>query len=88
MSQYICHQCENPTIVIDTRPHFEKLRRRRRCPHKHESKTIEIAFNVPDKIDELIDWALINTAGVDPDLVDYLKQQARNTILGIKEEDE
>lgn len=88
MSQYRCHECDQPTMVVDTRPYFEKLRRRRRCSHKHESKTIEISAEVPNQLDDLIDWVLTDTAGIDPDLVSYLKTKARNTLLGIKEEDE
>jgi hypothetical protein len=74
--------------VIDTRALHNRLRRRRRCPHKHESKTIEVPFDLPEKLDELIDWVLTNTAGVDADLVEYLKEQARNTIFGIENKEE
>lgn len=87
MSQYQCPECGESTTVIDTRSHHGKLRRRRKCGHNHQFKTIEIDHSVPEKLNELVNWVLSENTNIDPDLISYFKEQIKNTIYGIDKED-
>jgi transcriptional regulator NrdR family protein len=86
MSQYPCPECQADSHVIDTRPSYKRLRRRRVCLNKHKFSTYEVPFDIPKKINELVIWATENE--MDADLLNYVKSQLDEIILGIKSEED
>jgi transcriptional regulator NrdR family protein len=87
MSQYLCPECQVDSNVIDTRPSYNRLRRRRVCKNGHKFSTIEVPMNAPELIVDLMTWASQNDMS-DPDMVAYLRDQVRETMLGLTEQEE
>lgn len=88
MSHYLCPECGQKTGVYDTRPHGPILKRRRKCPQGHRFTTFEIHGLSLEKLSQLIDWTFGQNSDVDPDMVEYFKEEARKTLLATAEEDE
>lgn len=81
MSLYHCAECGSPTSVIDTRPSFARLRRRRKCPHNHRVSTIEIPLTATEEIKGLMAfWA--QETGQDQDFVSNLNSRVDEIMLG------
>lgn len=93
MSQYLCPDCGEDSQVIETRPSYNRLRRRRKCNGKkaHRFSTIEVPLNGPARIEGLIRFALENTYPDDSedmrqDMLEYVKSEAHEILLGLSEQ--
>jgi hypothetical protein len=91
MSQYLCPECGEDSRVMETRPSYTRLRRRRVCNGKgHKFSTVEVPLDGPDKIAELVNFALQNSHPDDPadmrqDMISYVRSEAREILLGLTE---
>jgi hypothetical protein len=80
MSHYSCPICSGSSSVIETRASNARLRRRRTCGAGHRFTTIELPHDTPKKLKGLVDW--IAKQGLDPELVDYAKEELKIIIFG------
>lgn len=92
MSQYLCPDCGEDTKVTDTRPSYSRLRRRRVCSDKsHKFSTVEVPLDAPEKIVELIQFAVESvrdaTGDMSLDMIAYARAQAREILLGQLDQD-
>lgn len=85
MSQYLCPQCKIDSNVVDTRPSYNRLRRRRICKNGHKFSTVEVPLDAPEQIVQLVSWVAENDI---EDLQDYLRIQVREILLGLQEQEE
>jgi hypothetical protein len=97
MSQYLCPECGSDSKVLETRPSYNRLRRRRTCDkNQHKFSTIEVPIDAPEKIVNLMMFGLSNVlqedGTVDPemfnDMMIYMRTKAREILLGLREEPE
>lgn len=87
MSQYPCPDCGSDSKVVDTRPSYKRLRRRRACLKSgHKFTTHEVPSDATEKIDEIIDFIVSNAEGQEDDMIEYGQAQLREILLGIEEE--
>jgi transcriptional regulator NrdR family protein len=86
MSHYSCPICSGPSSVIETRVSQTRLRRRRACAQKHRFTTIEVPHQAPKELKKLMNW--LAKGGLNPELVDYAKEQINAILFGTAEEDE
>lgn len=87
MSQYLCPTCSADSNVIDTRPSYNRLRRRRVCKQKHKFSTIEVPMDAPEQIVDLVQWAVQEQASLGEDLLPYIRSQVREILLGLSQEE-
>lgn len=87
MSQYLCPECSTDSMVIETRPSYNRLRRRRKCRNGHRFSTVEVPLEAPEQIVELMTFAIENQHDMDDDMIAYVKERAREIILGLTEEE-
>lgn len=81
MSQYHCGECGSTTSVIDTRPSFLRLRRRRKCPNGHRASTIEVPLDTTQQLKGLVAfWA--QETGQDPEFVSTISSRIDEIMLG------
>lgn len=89
MSLYHCAECGGQTSVIDTRPSYRRLRRRRKCPNGHRFSTVEIPMDARQQLKDLILWAARQTdAQGDDDLVAYIDGKTDHILFGTLEPDD
>jgi hypothetical protein len=95
MSRYLCPECQSDSNVVETRPSYNRLRRRRLCQaHKHRFSTVEVPIDAPEKIVTLIAFGLSNILQEDgtvdiqmfEDMQAYMRSQSREILLGLSEE--
>lgn len=95
MSQYLCPECGSDSKVAETRPSYNRLRRRRLCDqHKHRFSTVEVPIDAPEKIVTMIAFGLSNILQEDgtvdlemfDDMQSYMRSQTREILLGLQEE--
>jgi transcriptional regulator NrdR family protein len=88
MSQYLCPQCGSDSKVIDTRPSYKVLRRRRHCIiNGHKFSTHEVSADSPERLDAMIEFIVSHANGQESDMIDYGKSQLREVLFGLNEED-
>lgn len=98
MSQYLCPECKTDSRVLDTRPAYTRLRRRRLCNNPndpHKFSTVEVPVDAPQRIIELMTFALQNAP--DPseddfeekqeDMIAYVHSSTREILLGLLQEE-
>lgn len=94
MSQYLCPECGSDSRVVETRPSYNRLRRRRLChQHKHKFSTVEVPIDAPEKIVNLMQFGLSNIlqedGTVDMDMLEdmksYMRTETREILLGLRE---
>ncbi len=84
MSQYRC-SCGAKTEVIDTRPSYTRLRRRRKCSENHRFSTVEIPLDTVLRLKELIlFWA---NALEEDDMVEHMNRNIDIIMLGMPSTD-
>ncbi len=87
MSQYLCPECSVDSNVIDARPYYNRMRRRRKCKKHHKFSTIEVPADTPEQIVNLVQWLIEEQASLEDALIPYLRSQVREIMLGLTEEE-
>lgn len=89
MGKYYCPVCQTGTDVVETRPSYKRVRRRRSCPNpecKHRFATVEVPHDTPKKLKDLANW--FGKQGLDHDLVLYARAEIDSIVLGKTEEED
>lgn len=87
MSQYLCPECGSDSQVLETRPSYSRLRRRRLCQqNSHKFSTIEVPLTAPQQIDDLFRFAIDNHHDQGEDMIAYVQAQLREILHGLQED--
>jgi hypothetical protein len=84
MSRYLCPDCGTDTRVLETRPSYNRLRRRRTClSSDHKFSTVEVPLTAPEEILDLVTFALTNAEGMAEDMIEYVRHTTQHILLGL-----